>query len=265
MTKRPRRGAPTAQSPARQRNVSAELAQKVCLVTGGARGMGASHARRLSVSGARVLISDVLDQEGAALAAELGPSARFLHHDVSSEADWASVMHLIDAEYGRLDVVVNNAAVLDALAIEDTTLRQYERMVRVNQIGAFLGMKAPVALMRRGGGGSIVNISSIAGLKAFSHHIAYAATKWAMRGMTKVAAIELAPFNIRVNSVHPGAIDTAMITKLPEGSIEKAVELTPLNRLGRPEEVADIVAFLASDASSYMTGAELAIDGGWAA
>ena len=257
MTKRPNR--------ASQSGMFNELAQKVCLVTGGARGMGASHARRLSASGARVVISDVLDQKGGELAAELGPSARFVHHDVSSQADWEAVIALIDAEYDRLDVVVNNAAVLEALAIEETTLAKYERMVHINQVGAFLGMKTPVPLMRHSGGGSIINISSIAGLKAFSHHIAYAATKWAVRGMTKVAAIELAPFNIRVNSVHPGAIDTAMIAKLPNGSIERAVELTPLNRLGQPDEVADMVAFLASDASSYMTGAELAIDGGWAA
>jgi 3alpha(or 20beta)-hydroxysteroid dehydrogenase len=240
------------------------LKGKVALITGGARGMGESHARLMSQAGATVIIADLLESQGKAVASRLGADVMFIRHDVASEGDWNNTLSKIEHDHGRLDVVVNNAAVLKPLSIADTTLAEFERMVRVNQTGTFLGIKMPVELMKRTGG-SIINLSSIAGFKAFTNHIAYASTKWAVRGMTRVAAIELAPHKIRVNSVHPGAIDTKMLTMLPPGAIEAAAKLTPLGRLGEPDEVGRLVLFLASDRSCYITGSEIAIDGGWSA
>jgi 3alpha(or 20beta)-hydroxysteroid dehydrogenase len=238
------------------------LQGKVALITGAARnrGMGAATVRRLVKAGAAVVFTDVLDAEGKALAAEIG--ATYMHHDVGSEGDWAEVIRTIQRKYERLDILVNNAGAYALSSISDTSVQTFERVFRVNQLGPFLGIKSVIELMRKAGGGSIINVSSVTGLRAFPNTIAYGGTKWALRGMSKVAAAELAPFNIRVNSIHPGLTNTKMIDEnTPE--INKAItENTPLKRMCEPEEIADLVLFLASDASRYITGAELAIDGG---
>jgi 3alpha(or 20beta)-hydroxysteroid dehydrogenase len=234
------------------------LAGKVALITGAARGQGAAAARAFVAEGARVVLADVRDEEGKALADELGVTYR--HLDVSEEDDWAAVV----AET-RFTVLVNNAGVLHFAPLADTSLADYERVIRINQIGTFLGMRAVVPGMIAAGGGSIVNTSSIEGLAAAPTLMAYTASKFAIRGMTKVAALELGDKGIRVNSVHPGMIDTRMLpTAL--GGIE--VDLTrigrrlPLRRVGRAEEIAGLLVFLAGDESSYCTGAEFVADGG---
>ena len=234
------------------------LAGKVALITGAARGQGAAAARAFVAEGATVVLADVLDDEGKALADELG--ADYRHLDVSEEDDWATVV----AET-RFTVLVNNAGILHFAALTDTTLADYERVVRVNQIGCFLGMRAVVPGMIAAGGGSIVNTSSIEGLAAAPLLVAYTASKFAIRGMTKAAAMELGGKGIRVNSVHPGMIETQM---LPTALGGVSVDLTrigrkvPLRRVGRAEEIANLVVFLASDESSYCTGSEFVADGG---
>jgi 3alpha(or 20beta)-hydroxysteroid dehydrogenase len=234
---------------------------KVVLITGAARGQGAAAVRACVAEGARVLAADVRDDQGKALAEDLGDAVEYVHLDVSSEQDWADAV----GKAGRLDVLVNNAGVLHFSALADTKLEDYERVIRINQIGAFLGMRAVVPAMREAGGGSIVNVSSIEGLAAAPYLVAYAASKFAIRGMTKVAAMELGEHGIRVNSVHPGMIDTDMVRDAAGGA---ELDLAPigrkvaLRRVGRPEEIAGLVVFLASDESSYCTGAEFVADGG---
>jgi 3alpha(or 20beta)-hydroxysteroid dehydrogenase len=234
---------------------------KVVLITGAARGQGAAAVRACVAEGARVYAADVRDDLGKALADELGDAVEYVHLDVSSEQDWADAV----GKAGRLDVLVNNAGVLHFSALADTKLDDYERVIRINQIGAFLGMRAVVPAMREAGGGSIVNVSSIEGLAAAPYLVAYAASKFAIRGMTKVAAMELGELGIRVNSVHPGMIDTDMVRDAAGGA---ELDLAPigrkvaLRRVGRPEEIAGLVVFLASDESSYCTGAEFVADGG---
>jgi 3alpha(or 20beta)-hydroxysteroid dehydrogenase len=246
---------------ANDRQGSGRLHGKVVLVTGAARGQGAAAVRACVAEGARVLAADVRDDQGKALADELGGGVEYVHLDVASEDDWAQVVGAV----GRLDVLVNNAGVLHFSAIADTRLADYERVVRINQIGTFLGMRAVVPAMREAGGGSIVNVSSIEGLAAAPFLVAYAASKFAIRGMTKVAAMELGQHGIRVNSVHPGMIDTDMVRDAAGGA---ELDLTPigrkvaLRRVGRPDEIARLVVFLASDESSYCTGAEFVADGG---
>lgn len=229
------------------------------LITGGARGQGAEEARRLSAEGARVFITDVLDSEGEALARELGAAVTFAHHDVSRESDWQRVCDTIGAA-GGLHGLVNNAGIFNPLPIAETSTEMFEAHFRVNQLGSFLGMKfgAQIAAAE---GASFVNISSIAGLRG-TPGIAYTATKWALRGMTKTAAIELAAKNIRVNSVHPGLIDTPMLDVMDPERRQKRVGFVPLGRSGTVEDVADLVLFLLSDESRYITGAEISVDGG---
>ncbi|EWM11150.1 glucose 1-dehydrogenase [Kutzneria sp. 744] len=243
--------------------MTGRLDGKTALITGAARGQGAAAARRFVAEGARVIIADVNDDAGKALADELGEAADYRHLDVGSEEDWAQVA----GELERLDVLVNNAGVLHFSPLGKTTLADYERVIRINQIGTFLGMRSAVPLMKEHGG-SIVNVSSVEGLAAMPLLVAYSASKFAIRGMTKVAAVELGRKNIRVNSVHPGAIDTDMV-KTALGGHE--MDMTPvlkklaIQRAGRPEEVANVVLFLASDESSYCTGGEFSVDGGAAA
>jgi len=241
------------------------LEGKVALVTGGARGMGAATARLFVAEGARVVIADILDAAGEALARELGPVARWQHHDVAREEDWDAAVRAARASFGGLDVVVNNAGIYQPAPLDGCEVALFERTARVNQLGVFLGMRAAVPAMRARGGGAIVNISSIAGLRGFPGAVAYVGTKWAVRGMTKTAAVELAADRIRVNSVHPGLIDTPMIAVNTPEANAAMVAATPLRRAGTAEEVARLVLFLASDEAAYITGAEVAIDGGWTA
>ena len=245
-----------------------QLEGKVAVITGGARGQGEAEARRFVVEGADVVITDVLVDEGEALAKDLGDPCTFYEHDVTDEGRWDDVVAHVLADHGRIDVLVNNAGVFTVLPIAMTTLEEYERVVRINQTGTFLGMKAVLGPMSAAGRGSIVNISSVAGLRGTAGTIAYTASKWAVRGMTKVAARELAPFGVRVNSVHPGLIDTAMMDEVRKWGpevLDAALQNVPLGHLGTAEEVTELVLWLASDASRYSTGAEFLVDGGMTA
>lgn len=239
------------------------LQNKIAIVTGGAQGQGAAIVRAFVSEGAKVVIADVATEPGEALASELGAEAIFVKHDVSSEASWAAVVEAATAAFGAPNVLVNNAGILRFGAIVDTSVELYEQVFRVNQLGTFLGMKAVIPSMKEAGGGSIVNASSIEGLGGMGHLVAYSATKFAIRGMTKVAAMELGGFGIRVNSVHPGMIDTGM-TREHGGDLamEFGASKVALKRVGQPSDVAPLYVYLASDESAYTTGAEIAVDGG---
>ncbi|HLN16439.1 MAG TPA: SDR family oxidoreductase [Acidimicrobiales bacterium] len=233
---------------------------RVVLVTGAARGQGEAEARQFVAEGATVVLADVRDELGEALAAELGERTHYRRLDVADEADWAAMVGWIGETLGRLDVLVNNAGIFRVALIEDMTLEQYLRIVTVNQVGCWLGMKAVLPLMKDRGG-SIVNISSVGGQVGYAGMSAYGASKFAVRGMTKVAAIEFGRHGIRVNSVHPGMIDTPMIDIARAGA-ESMWAAYPTARPGQPEEVAHLVCFLASDEASYCNGAEFVVDGG---
>jgi 3alpha(or 20beta)-hydroxysteroid dehydrogenase len=240
---------------------------KVALITGGARGMGKSHVRHFVAEGARVVFGDVLDDKGRYVAAKLGgQSCRYAHHDVTSEEGWAAAVALAVAEFGRLDVLVNNAGILEFARIADMPLARFRRVLEVNAVGCWLGMKAVIEPMRAAGGGSIVNISSIEGFAGADGLSAYSASKFAVRGMTKVAARELARFGIRVNSVHPGGVLTRMVTDSAgarsAAEAEAFIKATPLGRFAEPAEISRLVAYLASDESSFSTGSEFVADGG---
>ncbi len=234
---------------------------KIILISGGARGQGAAEARRCVAEGARVVIGDLLDDAGNALAAELNGAAVYVHQDVTKEADWDAALQAAEA-MGGLHGLINNAGIYQPKRLMDTDAELFERHMRVNQLGCFLGMKAVVPLMEKSGGGSIVNISSTAGLRGSPGAIAYSATKWALRGMTKAAAVDLAPRKIRVNSVHPGPIDTDMLKVRTAEENEQRLQFVPMKRMGTADEIASLVVYLLSDESGYVTGAEVAIDGG---
>jgi 3alpha(or 20beta)-hydroxysteroid dehydrogenase len=234
----------------------------VAIITGAARGQGEAEARLLAAHGARVVLTDVLADQGAAVAADIGDTARFVAHDVSSPEGWQEVVEASNAAFGRVDILVNNAAISRPVKLEATEPELFDQIYRVNQFGVYLGMRAVLEPMRAVGGGSIINISSVAGLRGTSTLFAYTATKWAVRGMTKSAALELARYNIRVNAIFPGVIDTPMNYDNPPRMNEVLVKTTPMRRMGEPNEIAEAVLFLASPASSFATGAELAIDGG---
>ena len=238
---------------------------KVALISGAARGQGEAEARAFVAEGARVVLGDVLDDLGAAVAAGLGDTARYVHLDVRREDDWGKAVAAVLEAFGRLNVLVNNAGIVRIASITECSLDSYMEVVRVNQVGCFLGMRSVIDAMTDAGGGSIVNISSINGIVGGPGAISYIASKFAIRGMTKTAAMELGPLGIRVNSIHPGAIDTEMArAALAEVDIDPFAHL-PLGRIGRPEEVASLALFLASDESSFSTGAEFLVDGGWLA
>ncbi|MFN0088900.1 MAG: SDR family NAD(P)-dependent oxidoreductase [Acidimicrobiales bacterium] len=239
---------------------------KVALITGGARGQGAEEGRLFCAEGAKVVLTDVLDEEGERTAAEID-GAEYLHLDVSSEAEWEAVVADVMSRHGRLDVLVNNAGIDLVKRLEATTMEEWNRVVAINQTGVFLGMRTVArALIAQQQGGSIINISSVAGLQAVPVHGAYAGTKFAVRGLTKTAAAEWGRHNIRVNSVHPGLIETPMTAGLrafndPDTRV-RAERNIPLGRVGQAIDIANMVLFLASDASSYCTGQEFTVDGG---
>jgi len=240
------------------------LAGKVAIITGAARGQGAAEARLFAAEGARVVLGDVLDADGEAVAAEIGTAARYVHLDVSKESDWEAAIAAAEA-MGPLTTLVNNAGILQFRAIVDTSLDDYLGVVMVNQVGTFLGMRAAIGPMTRAGGGSIVNISSIDGIGSKNGLVSYSSTKGAVRSMTKTAALELGHLGIRVNSVHPGGVWTPMIGDVPAQQFDMGHRHLPLQRASRPEEIATMVCFLASDEASYCTGAEFVVDGGWLA
>jgi 3alpha(or 20beta)-hydroxysteroid dehydrogenase len=240
------------------------LSGKVAIVTGGARGMGEATVRLMVNEGARVLIGDLLDEPGQALAGELGDAAQFMHMDVTHQADWQQAVSTAQA-MGPLKILVNNAAIVMQKTIMDTTEDDFMNIVRINQLSVFLGMQAVFESLRDNGGGSIINVSSIDGMQSKNSLTAYSATKWAVRGMTKSAALEMGKYNIRVNSVHPGGIYTAMHGSqfMSQQDADAFYQRHALPRVGLPHEVAAVTAFLASDEASYSTGSEFMADGGW--
>ncbi|MFI8498793.1 SDR family NAD(P)-dependent oxidoreductase [Streptomyces sp. NPDC085524] len=235
------------------------LEGKVVLVTGAGRGQGAAEARLFAEAGARVVVTDVREDEGREIAASLGDQGLFVRHDVTDAASWAGVVEAAVSAFGTVSALVNNAALWRTAHVEKQSLEDFETLLRVNLLGPFLGIQAVAPVLRAAGGGSVVNISSTAGLVGIPGHAAYGSTKFGLRGLTRSAALDLAGDRIRVNSVHPGAIDTPMVAEAVAGRDWSHV---PLGRMGRPEEVGELVLFLCSDASSYVTGTEFTVDGG---
>ncbi|QEU95012.1 SDR family NAD(P)-dependent oxidoreductase [Streptomyces kanamyceticus] len=241
------------------RGISYGLAGRTVLITGAGRGQGAAEARLFAEAGARVVVTDVREEEGREVAESLGEQGLFVRHDVTDAASWAAtVAGALDA-FGRLDVLVNNAALWRTASVEDETYENFEALLRVNLLGPFLGVQAVLPALKEAGGGSVVNVSSTAGLVGIPGHAAYGSTKFGLRGLTRSSALDLAKYRVRVNSVHPGAVDTPMVAAASAG---RDWSHLPLGRMGRPEEVGELVLFLASDASSYVTGAEFTVDGG---
>jgi 3alpha(or 20beta)-hydroxysteroid dehydrogenase len=244
------------------------LSGKVAIITGASQGMGASHARCFVAQGAKVILGDVNEEDGATLASELGRDALFVKQDVARKADWDTIVKLGQERFGRINVLVNNAGIIGALASTvDLTEQEYQRICSINQTAVFLGMQAVIPGMLQTGGGSIVNISSVAGMVAIygSPNVAYVASKFAVRGMTKQVAVEYGGRNIRVNSVHPGYIKTPMMAAATDENGGEAVKQIPLKRMAESSEVSNLVIFLASDESSFITGTEHVIDGGMTA
>ncbi len=233
------------------------LAGKVALVSGGARGMGASHVRAMVAEGAEVVFGDILDDEGKAVAAEVGDAARYLHLDVTKPEDWDAAVATAVSEFGGIDVLVNNAGIINIGTIEDYALSEWQRILDVNLTGVFLGIRAVAKPMKEAGRGSIINISSIEGMAGTIACHGYTASKFAVRGLTKSVAMELGPRGIRVNSIHPGLIRTPMTEWVPDDLFQ-----TALGRAAEPGEVSSLVVYLASDESSYSTGSEFVVDGG---
>jgi NAD(P)-dependent dehydrogenase (short-subunit alcohol dehydrogenase family) len=243
------------------------LAGKVALITGGARGQGAVEARLFAREGAKVVIGDIRDEEGAGVAAEIaeaGGDARYVHLDVTSEEDWRRAIRTVVAEFGKLNVLVNNAGIWRRGQVEDTTVEQWDMVLEVNAKGVFLGTKLAIPEMRKAGGGSIINISSTAGLVGSPRSTAYSASKGAVRLFTKATAVQYGREGIRANSIHPGPIDTAMGDEVWPDAPTRAASIarTVVGRMGAPEDIAYGALYLASDESSFVTGSELVIDGG---
>jgi len=233
------------------------VAGKVALISGGARGMGAAHAELLVAEGASVVIGDILDEEGEATAARLGDSVRFVHLDVTKPEDWDAAVRAAVDGFGGLDILVNNAGIANFASIEDYTLEQWNLIIAINLTGTFNGIKAAIPALKESGRGSIINISSTAGIKGVAALPGYTAAKFAVRGLTKEVAIDLGRYNIRANSIHPGNIRTPMTDGL---DVDQS--LVPLGRMGDASELSAMVLFLASDESSFSTGAEFIADGG---
>ena len=248
--------------------MAGRLDGKVALISGAARGMGECEARLFAREGAKVVLGDVLEEQGRKVAAEInqqGGAAMFVRLDVTTEGDWQQAAATAEQTYGKLDVLVNNAGIVRMSPLDETTLEAWNEVINVNQTGVFLGMKHAVPAMRRAGGGSIINISSVAGLVGLPNIPAYQASKGAVRLLTKNAAVQYAKDKIRANSIHPGRIETPMTANLTPERRQLVLSMTPLGRDGKPEEVAYGVLYLASDESSFVTGSELVIDGGFTA
>ncbi len=237
--------------------MAGRLAGKVALISGGARGMGASHAREMVAHGAKVVCGDILDAEGEVVAKELGEDARYVHLDVTRAEDWDAAVATAVAEFGGVDVLVNNAGILNIGTVEDFEMSEWHRILDINLTGVFLGIRAVVPAMKTAGHGSIINISSIEGMAGTIASHGYTATKFAVRGLTKSTALELGQFGIRVNSIHPGLVKTPMADWVPEDIFQSA-----LGRIAQPKEISNLVVYLASDESSYSTGSEFVVDGG---
>jgi 3alpha(or 20beta)-hydroxysteroid dehydrogenase len=238
------------------------LSGRIAIITGAAQGMGEVHARRFVAEGANVVMTDVQRDVGEALAAELGPRARFLSHDVTDAGAWDRVLEHTRGTFGGVDVLVNNAAVYAVQPVEEFEPDTVRRLLEVNLFGVWLGMRAVIPVMRRGGGGSIINVSSLAGYRGYPGHAIYGASKWALRGLTRTAAAELGPAGIRVNCILPGPIDETGMFDTRIHDMSETIAAIPLRRAGKREEVANLVVFLASDESSFITGADHVIDGG---
>ena len=246
--------------------MAGRLEGKVALITGGARGQGEAEGRLFVAEGARVVLADVLDDEGRAAAAAIGDAADYMTLDVRDARRWAEVVEAILAKHGKLDILVNNAGIFPAGNLFDTSQEAFEQVVAINQTGVFLGMQAAARAMKPRKSGSIINISSIAGMHGSPGFIGYSTTKWAVRGLTRAAAKELAPHGVRVNSVHPGIIATKMLETLDQAGVRAAVDQRiPMGREASAEEVARVVLFLASDEASYVSGGEYLVDGAWTA
>lgn len=240
------------------------LKDKVAIITGSAQGMGEAHARLFIEEGAKVVLTDLNEEKGRSLVSELGENAIFVKQNVTKIEDWAKVLEETEKNFGAVNILINNAGVTMNKSIKDTTEEDYHRIFEINQLSVFLGIKSVISSMEKVGGGSIVNISSMNGLVAGA--IGYTDTKFAVRGMTKAAAMELASLNIRVNSVHPGVIETPMIVQEDtKDSIKEFSKYIPLRRVAKSEEVSKLILFLASDDSSYSTGSEFVVDGGMTA
>lgn len=242
-----------------------KLDGKVAIITGAAQGMGAAHAKLFVSEGAQVVITDIKQAEGEQLAAELGADkALFIKHDVASATDWEHVVEATKAKFGQIDILVNNAGITFAKPLQDISEADYIKIFQINQLGTFLGLKTVAKEMVAQHSGSIVNISSLNGLVGGA--VGYTDTKFAVRGMTKAAALELAPSGVRVNSIHPGVIETPMISQAGTAeAVKQFAKAIPLRRIAKPEEVSQMVLFLASDDSSYSTGSEFVVDGGMSA
>ena len=244
-----------------------KLDGKVALISGGSRGQGEAQARLFAQEGASVALADVLDAEGGLVANSIndtGGDAGYFHLDVSEQSQWAATVDAVVERFGRLDILINNAGIVRSSLIEDSTLQEYLEVIRINQVGVWLGMRAAIKPMKEAGGGCIINTSSTAGLEGYPGLSAYVSSKFAVRGMTKVGAVELGQYGIRVNSVHPGPIDTPMIRdpQLAGGGQPTEARMNiPIPRVGDAEEVAKMMLFIAADAT-YSTGSEFVIDGG---
>ena len=246
--------------------MSGRLAGKVALVSGGASGIGAAHVRIFAAEGAKVLAGDIQEEMGRAVVEEVnkrGGTAKFVRLDVTKEQDWLNAVSTAASDFGKLTTLINNAGIYWPQGIEAETMEGWNKMIAVNQTGVWLGMKTAIPAMRNAGGGAIVNISSLYGLIGSPSSIAYHATKGAVRIMSKAAALEYARQGIRVNSIHPGQIETPILAGLTPEQNEQIKAATPLGRMGKPEEIAFGSLYLCSDEAAYTTGIELVIDGGW--
>jgi 3alpha(or 20beta)-hydroxysteroid dehydrogenase len=238
------------------------LANKVAIITGAGSGQGAAEAKLFAAEGAKVVVTDINEAAARAVAAEIGEAAIAVRHDVAEEADWSNVVSEALRAFGAVHVLVNNAGVYKPRSLQDTDRALLDLHYKVNVVGVFLGMKAVREAMREAGGGAIVNTASGAGLKGFGNMLAYSGSKWMVRGISRGAAIDLAPENIRVNVLLPGIIDTPMLAENPPEVLAAFPTMSPSQRLGTVDEIARAVLFLASDEASYVMGAELTVDGG---